>query len=122
MKARQKLNNARNRAQKMQPLATAFQVSFGQLVYSSHLLLKRNGLRLCANSTETLEKVIFDTNKKTVAVEVSNKKREDVPRIADISDDTFFFDKLRENMEDVLSTGGFTCTAVNEDRTVFEVQ
>ena len=86
-----------------------------------NLLLKRNGLRLCADSTETLEKVIFDTNKKTVAVEVSNK-REDVPRIADISDDTFFFDKLRENMEDVLSTGGFTCTAVNEDRTVFEVQ
>ena len=88
-----------------------------------NLLLKRNGLlRLCANSTETLEKVIFDTNKKTVAVEVSNKKREDVPRIADISDDVFFFDKLRENMEDVLSVGGFTCTAVNEDRTVFEVQ
>ena len=87
-----------------------------------NFILKHNGLKLCANSTETLEKVIFDTNKKTVAVEVSNKKREDVPRIADISDDTFFFDKLRENMEDVLSTGGFTCTAVNEDRTVFEVQ
>lgn len=41
--------------------------------------------------------------------------------MADLSDDIQFFEELRENIEDIILTGGYDTITPNEDRTIFEI-
>ena len=79
-------------------------------------------IQLMAMEDEGLNKVIFDTERKTVEVTVSSPTAVKWPRVADISDNPEFFEDLRANIETILITGGYTSVTPNEDRTVFEVR
>lgn len=84
--------------------------------------LNNKGIKLWAKEDEALTKIIFDTNNKTVSVVVSNPVLgPNCPRMADLSDDIQFFEELRENIEDIILTGGYDTITPNEDRTIFEI-
>ncbi len=85
--------------------------------------LNNHGIKLVARSDEDLEKVIFDAEKKTVAVSVKNPTLpEKCPRIVDLSDAPEFFEELRNGLEKLLTIKGkFKSVTPNADRTVFEV-
>ena len=82
-----------------------------------------NGIKLAARSDEGLEKVIFDTDKKTVSVKVKTPTLSDkAPRTVDLSDATEFFEEVRKNIENILTEkGDFEKVTPNADRTVFEI-
>lgn len=86
--------------------------------------VNNNGIKLVAREDEGLEKIIFDTEKKTVLVKVKNPTlSEKAPRILNLSNSIEFFEGLRKNIEKILTTEGgkFTSVTSNADRTVFEV-
>lgn len=84
--------------------------------------LNNKGIKLYAKENEALTKIIFDTNNKTVSVVVSNPVLgENAPRTVDLNSDVQFFDELRNNIENILLTGGYSTVTPNEDRTVFEI-
>lgn len=84
--------------------------------------VNNSGIKLIAKEDENLEKVIFDVEKKTVAVSVRNPTlSEKAPRIVDLSDATAFFEELRKEIESLLLKGSFNSVTPNADRTVFEV-
>ena len=85
--------------------------------------LNNHGIKLVARSDEGLEKVIFDAEKKTVAVKVKNPTLpEKCPRIVDLSDAPEFFEELHNDLEKLLTIKGkFKSVTPNADRTVFEV-
>ena len=88
------------------------------------IIINNHGLKLAAHALEGLEKIIFDTEKKTVSVVVKEPiLPPNVPRILDLSEDTEFFEALRENIETILTTqhARFKNVIANEDRTVFTV-
>lgn len=87
------------------------------------LTVHHNSLELLAWFDEDLEKITFDTEKKTVSISVKKPKTLGVPRTLDLSDDIKFFEELRKNIEKILITNekGFTSVTPNADRTVFEV-
>lgn len=84
------------------------------------------GPKLLAGNDEGLEKVIFDTNKKTVSVEVSSPRDDSFAndkRTADLNGDEDFFEYLQNNLDKwMMKKGEFTSVTPNEDRTVFEVK
>lgn len=86
-------------------------------------IVNNHGMKLVARSDEGLEKVIFDTDKKTVSVEVKTPTLSDkAPRTVDLSDATEFFEEVRNNLEKVLTEkGDFEKVTPNADRTVFEI-
>ena len=85
--------------------------------------LNNNGIKLFAAAYEGFEKIIFDTEKKTVSVVVKNPKFPNIPRTVDLSKSPDFFEGLRENLETIMTTGDSKCKTVtpNEDITVFTV-
>jgi len=79
-------------------------------------------MKLAVKENEALNKIIFDTDKKTISATVSNPTLPiDIPRTADLSDNVQFFDELRDNIENVLLTGGYSSVIPNENRTIFEI-
>ena len=93
--------------------------------YGKTFKVNNNGIKLCARNDENLEQVIFDTEKKTVSVKVKTPTLSDkVPRILDLSNDTEFFEELRNNIEELLTqkNGKYISVTPNEDRTIFEVK
>lgn len=80
-------------------------------------------LKLFAKEDEGLEKVIFDTEKKTISVKVKTQTLSDkAPRTVDLSDATEFFEEVRKNIENILTEkGDFEKVTPNADRTVFEI-
>lgn len=85
--------------------------------------INHKGIKLIAHESEDLEKIIFDTEKKSISVVVKNPKLPNAPRTADVSENPDFFEGVRENIENILTTGDgrFTTVTPNEDRTVFTV-
>ena len=85
--------------------------------------LNNHGIKLVAKGDEGLEKVIFDVEKKTVAVSVKNPTLpEKCPRKVDLSDAPEFFEELHNDLEKLLTIKGeFKSVTPNADRTVFEV-
>ena len=86
--------------------------------------VNNNGIKLAAREDEGLEKIIFDTNNKTVSVIVKNPTlSEKTPRVLDLSDAKDFFEKLRKKIEIILTTktGKYISVTPNADRTVFDV-
>jgi len=84
--------------------------------------INNHGIKLAATANECFEKIIFDTEKKTVSVMVNNPLLPPrTPRTVDLSESPEFFDALRENIETIMTTGDGTYKTVtpNEDRTVF---
>ena len=89
-----------------------------------NFVICNNGMKLAARNDEDLEKLIFDVEKKTVSAVVKNPTlHENAPRTADLSEAVEFFEKLRDDIEIVMTTkmGGFSSVIPNEDRTVFTV-
>lgn len=84
----------------------------------------KHALSLVANKEEGLEKMIFDTEKKTISVVVRNPKRPTWPRTVDLSNVVEFFDAVRDKIESILTAkyGGYSSVTANEDRTVFDVK
>lgn len=76
-----------------------------------------------AKEDEGLEKVIFDTEKKTISVKVKTQTTPaNAPRTVDLSDATEFFEEVRKNIENILTEkGDFEKVTPNADRTVFEI-
>lgn len=90
-------------------------------------VIANNGSKLLVYRGETLEKVIFDLDKKTISVKVKNPNTNPklkIPRTLDLSDEPEFFDLLRENMEILLTEreDTYEMVGVNKDRTEFEVK
>ena len=86
--------------------------------------LAKNGLGvLYADEDEYLEKIIFDTKKKTVSIRAKKPKRSLLDRCkVDLSDAPEFFEELRKEIETILTKiGTFKSVTPNADRTVFEV-
>ena len=85
--------------------------------------VNNNGIKLVAKEDEDLEKIIFDTDKKTVSVKVKTPTLSDkAPRTVDLSDATEFFEEVRKNIENILTEkGDFEKVTTNADRTVFEI-
>ena len=85
--------------------------------------INHNGIKLIAYESEALEKIIFDTEKKTVSVVVKNPQLPNAPRTVDVSENPDFFEAVRENIEKILTTGGgrYKTVTPNEDRTVFTI-
>jgi len=87
-------------------------------------IVNNHGMKLTAREDEGLEKVIFDTEKKTVTVKVKTPTLpENCPRVADLSEAPEFFEELRKDIETLLTTkeGDFMSVIPNKDRTVFDV-
>ena len=78
---------------------------------------------LYADEDEYLEKIIFDTEKKTVSIRAKKPKRSLLDRCkVDLSDAPEFFEELRKEIETILTRiGTFKSVTPNADRTVFEV-
>ena len=91
--------------------------------YGKTFKFNNNGIKLWARNDEGLEKVIFDTDKKTVSVKVKTPTLSDkAPRTVDLSDATEFFEEVRKNIENILTEkGDFEKVTPNADRTVFEI-
>ena len=86
--------------------------------------LNNHGIKLWARDDEVLEKIIFDTKEKTVSVIVKKPTLPTkAPRIVGLSESLEFFEELRKEIENILTTKGGTYTKVNSnaDRTVFEI-
>ena len=97
---------------------------WGVTCYRKTFRVNNHGIKLAAIEDEDLEKIIFDVEKKTVSVKVKNPTLPaKVPRIVDLSDTIEFFEELRKDIENVLTTknGKFTSVTPNDDRTVFEI-
>lgn len=109
--------------EKLKPYTTPdFKVGDWKVICAQSLFtLNNKGIKLFAAAYEGFEKIIFDTEKKTVSVVVRNPRFPDIPRTVDLSEATDFFDALRENIETVMTSGDSKCKSVtaNEDRTVF---
>ena len=87
--------------------------------------VNNNGMKLCARCDEELERITFDMEKKTVSVSVKNPTlSEKAPRVLDLSNGIDFFEKLRRNVETLLTqgNGGFETVTPNIDRTIFEIR
>lgn len=87
---------------------------------------KESSFKIIAASDEGLEKIIFDTDKKTVSVKVKNPRNGNclhLPKTVDLSEDEDFFEYLHQNLDKwMMEKGEFTSVTPNEDRTVFEVK
>lgn len=87
---------------------------------------KKNRIKILVTSEEGLEKVIFDTDKKTVSVKLSNPRDDSIlnsKRTADLNGDEDFFEYLHQNLDKwMMKKGDFSLVTPNEDRTVFEVK
>ena len=91
--------------------------------YYKRFKFNNKGIKLVAKGDEGLKKVIFNTERKTVAVVVTTPTLPvNVPRIADLSDSPKFFEEVRNNIETILTTGTYNKVTPNEDRTVFVVE
>ena len=96
----------------------------GGLLLGIFFDLAKNGLGvLYADEDEYLEKIIFDTKKKTVSIRAKKPKRSLLDRCkVDLSDAPEFFEELRKEIETILTKiGTFKSVTPNADRTVFEV-
>ena len=91
--------------------------------YGKTFKFNNDGIKLWARNDEGLEKVIFDTEKKTVSVKVKTPTLPvKVPRTVDLSDYPEFFEEVRNNLEKILTEkGDFEKAIPNSDRTVFEI-
>lgn len=84
--------------------------------------MNNSGIKLVARGDEGLCRVVFDVDKKKIEVIVANPTLPPkVPRVVDLSDTPVFFEEIRENLEEILLTGGYGSVTPNEERTVFEV-
>lgn len=86
--------------------------------------VNNSGIKLVARDDEGLERIIFDTEKKKVSVKVKNPTLPpNAPRILDLSDAVDFFEELRKDIENILTTrdGTFQSVTPNADRTAFEI-
>lgn len=97
---------------------------WGVACWGKRFKINNNGIKLVAREDEDLERIIFDTEKKTVSVKVKNPTLPpNAPRIVDLSDSVEFFEELRKDIENILTTRGGTFQSVtpNADRTAFEI-
>lgn len=88
-----------------------------------NFVINNHGMKLVAKGEEGIKKVVFDPERKTVQVVVTTPVlSEKAPRIVDLSEDVDFFEKLRNNIEEVLTTSKYYKVTANGDRTVFDVE
>lgn len=84
--------------------------------------LNNEGIKLVALGEEQLSEICFDNENKTISLTVETPTlSEKAPRKADLSDDTQFFNELRENIEEILLKGNYDSVTPNEDRTIFKI-
>ena len=80
--------------------------------------------QLIADEDEDLEKIIFDSEKKTVTIKVKHPTygKKEAIRTVDLNDAPGFFEEVRKDIEVILTEiGTFESVTPNADRTVFEV-
>ena len=96
--------------------------------YGYMFKMNNNGIKFLFLLYEEVEKVIFDTDKKTVTVTVNNPMvRNYCPRTVDLSDTPEFFEEVRKNFINILTDKkfdkGFHAESVtaNENMTEFKI-
>lgn len=72
--------------------------------------VNNNGIKMAARDDEGLEKIIFNTEKKTVSVKVRKPTLPTkVPRTVDLSNATEFFEELRKDIENAFNNKRHIC-------------
>ena len=96
--------------------------------YGYMFKMNNNGIKFLFLLYEEVEKVVFDTDKKTVTVTVNNSMlKNNAPRTVDLSDAPEFFEEVRKNFINILTDKkfdkGFHAESVtaNENMTEFKI-